>query len=211
MPPYTLKPANESDYEILKDIHHTTMEQHVSKIWGWDKEFQDRYYRENFNPQNIQLIYSDKNLTGYLQSWESENKISLVNILILPDYQKYGLGTSIIKSLQNLAIKKSKPLELGVFKINTNAKRLYEKLGFEVFEETKTHFLMRYRGNLCFEKANLNNLSTIHRIYPGDDSKFWIDFNWYWLGVRQRRADIDSYIVTLTWLPKTVPPKMLEA
>ncbi len=139
-----LVPAKENDYEILKSIHHVTLKSHVSKIWGWDEEFQNDYFKENFDPINIQLIYHNENIAGYLHSWQTPSKIALVNILILPEYQNFGIGSEIIKNLQKEVQEDSKSLELGVFKINTSAKKLYERLGFKTFEKTDTHFLMRY-------------------------------------------------------------------
>lgn len=139
-----LIPAKDSDYEILKNIHHITLKSHISKIWGWDEEFQNNYFKENFDEKNIQLIYQTGRVAGYLQSWQSQRKIALVNLLVLPQYQNLGIGTEIIKNLQEEAEKDFKQLELGVFKVNTSAKRLYERLGFKIFDESKTHFLMRY-------------------------------------------------------------------
>jgi RimJ/RimL family protein N-acetyltransferase len=37
-----------------------------------------------------------------------------------------------------------RPVELGVFKINVRARRLYERLGFTVVGETETHHRMRW-------------------------------------------------------------------
>ena len=57
------------------------------------------------------------------------------------NYQGSGIGTRILKE-QLLADKKSNiNTILQVFKENP-AKKLYEKVGFEVYDETNTHYKM---------------------------------------------------------------------
>ena len=56
-------------------------------------------------------------------------------------YKRQGIGTQILKE-QLLADKKSNiDTVLQVFKENP-AKKLYEKVGFEVYDETDTHYKM---------------------------------------------------------------------
>ncbi|AFS78471.1 acetyltransferase, GNAT family [Gottschalkia acidurici 9a] len=59
-------------------------------------------------------------------------------------YRGRGVATQLIKFLHSNINYKS--YLLGVFSKNTNAKRLYEKLGFEQFEE-QSNFFMSYRGH----------------------------------------------------------------
>lgn len=67
-----LKQANESEYEILKNIHHISMKKHVSQIWGWNEDFQNKFFKDNFDSNNIQIIKRDDKIAGYLDCWESE-------------------------------------------------------------------------------------------------------------------------------------------
>jgi ribosomal protein S18 acetylase RimI-like enzyme len=42
------------------------------------------------------------------------------------------------------------------------------------------------------KKVNLDDEQFIHQIFPGEGGKFWVNFNWYWLEISRRRADIHS-------------------
>ncbi|UOF02170.1 GNAT family N-acetyltransferase [Bdellovibrio reynosensis] len=99
--------------------------------------------KREFETGRIEIIQAGNTDFGYLHLAKTEEKVQIVNILILPEHQGKGLGTTIIKDLIAKTKSANMTLELGVFKINTKAKSLYEKLGFKTFNETKTHYQMR--------------------------------------------------------------------
>ncbi len=132
-----------TDYEFLKNVHHSTLKEYVSKIWGWEEQAQDEFFSRDFNSGQIQLIKASRDSVGYLQLNEQKSEIHIVNILILPGFQNRGLGTQIIKNLVVKARNSGQSLKLGVFKVNTRAKSLYERLGFETYDESETHYLVR--------------------------------------------------------------------
>jgi ribosomal protein S18 acetylase RimI-like enzyme len=61
----------------------------------------------------------------------------------LPAYQGRGIGTTLIRRLQQRARKEGVPVTLQVFKVNP-ARALYERLGFKVTGETDTHCRMKW-------------------------------------------------------------------
>ncbi len=139
---YSLRHALDSDFEFLKSVHHTTLREHIIKIWGWDEAFQDRYFHEHFHLQNVQLVSAFGSDVGYVELYRSANALSILNILILPEFQGRGLGREIIGDLVAEAASEGRFVKLGVFKVNTRARKLYEALGFRGVGETETHFLM---------------------------------------------------------------------
>ena len=76
---------------------------------------------------------------GLLRVSESESAVFIDQVEIVPDYQGQGIGTSLINNLLALG----RPVELGVLKVNVDARRLYERLGFRVTGDTETHYHMR--------------------------------------------------------------------
>ena len=72
---------------------------------------------------------------------ERVEDVFLRAIEIHPDYQGQGIGTAIIRKIIAEGALKMKPVFLQVLKVNP-AKRLYERLGFSVVNETPTHFHM---------------------------------------------------------------------
>ena len=60
---------------------------------------------------------------------------------MLPAYQGRGIGTALIMALVTEANQQRVPLTLQVLKVNP-ARRLYERLGFVVRDETAMHWPM---------------------------------------------------------------------
>ena len=62
------------------------------------------------------------------------------NVCLLPEYRGQGIGTDVL----NRAIEqhKNQDIYLKVFKSNP-AQNLYKRLGFEIIEETRSHYLMK--------------------------------------------------------------------
>lgn len=139
---YELHRPRNSDYDFLKDVHHITLRSYVERIWGWDDKVQDEFFRKDFESGQIQIIRAFNKTVGYLQLNEEEGVVNIVNILILPEFQGRKLGTEIIKDLIDKSVVAKQILRLGVFKINTRAKKLYDSLGFVTKGESETHFLM---------------------------------------------------------------------
>ncbi len=140
---YILQTSESSDYEFLKNVHHQTLKEHVFKIWGWNELEQDKFFSDDFETGQLQLIKFLGKPVGYLQLNQSPSEIYIVNVLILPEFQNQGLGSQIINDLILKAKNAGQSLKLGVFKVNTRAKNLYVSLGFKTYEETETHYLMR--------------------------------------------------------------------
>lgn len=139
---YCLREQNPSDFIFLKHVHHSTLKEHVSKIWGWDEEQQDAFFNKDFELNQIQVIEYEGDRAGYLQLSVNSGSLHLINILILPEFQGRGLGTTIIHDLSIRCGTEGLLLKLGVFKVNERAKKLYERLGFLTYGETETHYLM---------------------------------------------------------------------
>ena len=76
---------------------------------------------------------------GLLRVSESESAVFIDQVEIVPDYQGQGIGTSLINNLLALG----RPVELGVLKVNDDAGRLYERLGFRVISDNEKHYQMR--------------------------------------------------------------------
>jgi ribosomal protein S18 acetylase RimI-like enzyme len=81
---------------------------------------------------------------GVLQVESYVDEIFLALILIAPAFQGQGLGTAVICDVQAQARAAGLPLTLQVLKANPRARRLYERLGFEVVEEREERYVMRW-------------------------------------------------------------------
>jgi diamine N-acetyltransferase len=50
---------------------------------------------------------------------------------------------------------------------------------------------------IFFEAVTDENFKSVHQIYPGDEGKYWVNFNWYWLELSKRRPGIQARFVSL--------------
>lgn len=144
MSSHALRPSSASDYAWLWTLKRSTMQQYVEKTWGaWDEEDQARRFQAEFHPESWQIIVLDGHDAGVVHVDRSPGEIFLVNIQIAPSYQNRRLGTAVMESLLAEAREQRIALRLQVMKVNP-ARNLYERLGFEVIEETSTHYQMRW-------------------------------------------------------------------
>src|SRR5215469_16679738 len=96
---YTLRQATEADYAFLFHLHQASMKDYVTQTRGWDEAVQQTLFRERFEPARCQIVVVDGRDVGVLSVQHQPDTLVLANVRILPDAQKQGLGTAIIKQL----------------------------------------------------------------------------------------------------------------
>ncbi len=78
----------------------------------------------------------------YVQRWPKE--VRLVDIALLPDFRKRGVGTELIRRLFSEAAGAGKPVTIHVEVFNP-ARALYERLGFAPKGEQGMYVLMEWK------------------------------------------------------------------
>jgi GNAT superfamily N-acetyltransferase len=139
---YALRQATEADYDFLYALHTVTMKEYVTAIWGWDEAAQQRMFRERFDPAARQIVVVEGQDAGDLEVEWREDSAFIARIALAPGVQHRGIGTAILKDI--LAEAKSRGLPVTLHALRPNpARRLYERLGFVVTEETPERFYLR--------------------------------------------------------------------
>jgi ribosomal protein S18 acetylase RimI-like enzyme len=139
---YELHPATAEDYPFLYTLHVATMKPYVSQVWGWDERAQAERFRAHFDPSHVRIMVVDGEQIGMLEVEEHQSELYLVNLRILPRFQGQGWGTCVLGDLLRQAQERGIPLTLQVLCVNAGARRLYERLGLHVVNETPTHYRM---------------------------------------------------------------------
>ena len=142
---YRVRPASDEDFDFLYGLHVAAMKEAVSRVWGWDDAVQERMFRERPDSSKSAIVVVDGQDVGVLALQKQPDVVVLVNIEILPEFQRRGLGTAIVRDVIADAKRAGLPISLRVLRGNP-ARNLYERLGFVVTGETETHFLMRTAG-----------------------------------------------------------------
>lgn len=75
---------------------------------------------------------------------------------MVPKYQHKGIGSALVKAFIHDRSATQQNVTLGVFNINPDARRFYERLNFEICGKTSTHYLMRRNAGtlVCNSLAN---------------------------------------------------------
>jgi ribosomal protein S18 acetylase RimI-like enzyme len=139
---YRLRDATPRDREPLYALHCAAMGAYIRRIWGWDESVQRRYFDAWFRSRRVQIVVVDGCDAGILDVLRGDDEIYLSRIEIHPGFQRHGVGAAIVRDLLEEAAALRVPLTLHVFKVNP-ARRLYERLGFEVRAEEPDRYFMR--------------------------------------------------------------------
>ncbi len=117
------------------------MRTYVDAIWGWDEERQDEFVRQSIADTPPSIIVFNGQDIGQITVQQKDGGILLRDLFILPEFQGKGIGSAILTALLQEAHDSRLPVTLRVFKTNP-ARRLYERLDFEVDSEDATCFYM---------------------------------------------------------------------
>ena len=141
---YTFRDCIMSDFDFLFNLKKQNFKWYVDKIWGWDDDDQKERLKQDLEEhlQNKHIImYNDIPIGTYALNITENGDCLISEISLLKDYQRKGIGTQILQNQLNENQNKKIRTILQVFKDNP-AKKLYEKLGFTIYNETETHYQM---------------------------------------------------------------------
>ena len=128
MQQFEVRQATPGDRDTLYRIKREAMRPYVEQVWGWDEELQERRFCESYDHTATQVVVVDGRAVGILRVSERESAVFIDQIEIVPKYQGQGIGTALIKDI----VARGRPVDLGVLKVNVDARRFYERLGFRV-------------------------------------------------------------------------------
>jgi len=140
---YILRKAEASDSELIYSIKKNALGEYIKITWGWNEKIQRRMHEEEMLTENISIIEYENAGIGTVSKRVSENEVIVCRLYIVDRFQSYGIGSDIIKKV--IRENPDKVIRLGVLKVNSRARKLYESLGFEVFGEENEHYKMRYK------------------------------------------------------------------
>ena len=137
---YCFEKYKEEYFKDLYEIKKDNFKWYVEKIYGWD-EFQKDFIEEHRN--DINVIKVDNEIIGVFTNYINENNESVISLFYIDKkYQRQGIGTEILQKQLEIDRNNNRNTILQVFKENP-ARFLYQKVGFEAYEETQTHYKMR--------------------------------------------------------------------
>ena len=151
-----LRPVAAGDEEFLLSVYASTREQELAQVpWSEEQktaflrqqsEAQRREYDVRYPEAEYDVILLDGRPVGRLWIGRDEEQIRLLDIALLPEAQRKGVGAALLSRLVEEARATGRKLRHMVFIMNEGARRFYERHGFVVFEDLGGYLHMEWRG-----------------------------------------------------------------
>lgn len=147
------RPMTEADRPFLEAVYVSTRLEEVAAT-GWPAEMQLQFLHDQFRLQHSHyqqhyrdaewlIIERDNVAIGRLYVDETPEQLHVIDIALLPDQQRFGLGTAILSDLLDDARGGSKRVAVYVEK-NNPALALYQRLGFRWVEDQGPYQFMTW-------------------------------------------------------------------
>lgn len=140
-PVLTLRPASEADAQFLFALRKATMTEHLAQA---GEPIDDAQHRARLlhRYDAAHVICLDGVPAGLLKAYRTETEWVVVQLQIAPARQGHGIGERALRTVLLAAQADALPVTLKVLKGNP-ARRLYQRLGFEIVDEDEIQFHMR--------------------------------------------------------------------
>lgn len=146
-----LRPICPEDEPFLRKVYASTRADELKAV-DWDAQQKDEFlamqfdaqhnhYAEHFADADFDLILNGDEPIGRLYVDRRHDEIRLIDIALLPEFQRQGTGSELLQTLLDEARQTDLPLRIHVEKFNS-ALRLYERLGFRQIEDQGVYLLM---------------------------------------------------------------------
>src|SRR3989442_8914713 len=134
-----LRAATPADEAFLLELYESSRGDDLRGL-GWDEkriseflemqyEAQQRFFDSEYKGANDQIILREDTLLGRLMVDRREHEIRCIDVALLPEYRNAGIGTLLLRQLQEEANRGRKPLRVQIFSFN-RAVNLLERFGF---------------------------------------------------------------------------------
>lgn len=140
---FKLRPAMPKDRAFVEQVYFETQRWLIERLFGWRGDDVERAkFDEFYDEQHTQIVQIDGEDAGWLTVLRESDRIEVDSIYLAPEKQGAGLGTHLMEQIIAEAEVVEKRVTLSTAKINP-ARRLYERLGFELVNESEFKVYMQ--------------------------------------------------------------------
>ena len=151
---YSLRPIAPADRELLYRVYASTRTEELAAV-DWSAAQREAFLRQQFEAQHAwyQQSYAGAafdvvlDAAGrpagrlYVARWPREMR--LIDVALLPEFRRHGLGSALLGDLLAEAGRAGKPVTIHVERMNP-ALRLYERLGFRLKEDKGVYLFLEW-------------------------------------------------------------------
>ena len=151
----SLRPEQPADEPFLFEVYASTRAEELA-LTNWDQATRRAFlmmqfqamrqgYRDRFPAAEFSIVEMSGQPVGRMVLNSSPETIRIVDLALLPDHRKRGIGTVLMRQVCAKAAGKGSTVRLSVLK-SSQALRWYERLGFRKFSESDIHDEMEWRS-----------------------------------------------------------------
>jgi ribosomal protein S18 acetylase RimI-like enzyme len=145
---YYRRVVTDLEVDTLFGWHREAFQHHIEQLWGlWNDDWQRDNFRRECAESSCEVLVRGETLLGYVQYLHEPGCLRIWNIVIGSQFRGQGLGSQIIRELQQLARNRDVDLALRVFPTNLVALRFYERRGFREISRSATGIELTWRTN----------------------------------------------------------------
>ena len=149
----TLRPVTGADEAFLLSVYAGTRADELARV-PWSAEQKEAFVRMQFTAQaqhyaaqepaaHHDIICLDETPVGRIYLARRPNELHILDITLLPEYRKQGIGSHLLRRLQEEGASSGKPVSIYVENFNPSM-GLFRQLGFHPVAEQGFHILLRW-------------------------------------------------------------------
>jgi len=148
-----LRPALADDEEFLFSVYASERTEELESV-DWDAaqkagflrmqfNAQFRYYLEHYRGAEYLVILQDEQPVGRLYLHRRSDQIRVLDIALLPEFQRQGIGSFLLNQILEEGLKKDLPVTMHVERYHP-ALHWCERLGFRLAEDKGMFYFMKW-------------------------------------------------------------------
>lgn len=153
LPGLAFRPVGDDDLEFLYRVYASTRTEELA-VTDWTDGQKHAFLRMQFQAQHdhyqthyvgasFQVIVHLGDSIGRLYLHESADEMRIIDISLLPEHRRLGVGSAILRHVLAYAGEGDKSVRLHVETFNP-ALELYDRLGFRVVDTRGPYFFMEW-------------------------------------------------------------------
>jgi GNAT superfamily N-acetyltransferase len=137
----SLRPAVTGDFAFCRRLYFEDMAWIIDTL-KLDMAKQRKNFSVQWRLAEVRIITVAAENVGWLQTASTEDSLFLEQLYLTARTQRQGIGSDVVRALIEEATRARRAINLGVVKISP-ARRLYERLGFQLTHGDEHKFYMR--------------------------------------------------------------------
>lgn len=131
----SLRAVRQDELDEAFALYKQGLYAYIEQVFGWNEAFQRERFGSSYPLETLYWSEGQGQNQALLCLRETAAERHVHLLLILPEFQRQGLGRSLMQELQRQAAQNGQVVTLSSFKLNTGALAFYQRLGYTIVGE----------------------------------------------------------------------------